>query len=212
MANWVPGGAQLSGTTPSPAEERVDQRLAVDRVGDGLADLRVVERLVGLVHREAGRGCRRCRGRSTWRFGSALTVATSTGAIVWARSSSPDWSAFRRCGRVGDRLEGDLVEVGAAGRGVPVVGVLDERDVVARHPLLEHEGAGADHRRRPAGRVLVVLEVRGAGVAASVSAFGLEIANGVSVICDEERRVRRFERDDNGPRVGCRRGDVGDSP
>ena len=41
------------------AEERVDEGLLVDRVGDRLADLEVVERLVGLVEGELADGQRR---------------------------------------------------------------------------------------------------------------------------------------------------------
>ena len=185
------------------AVERVDQVLAVDRVADGLADLGIVERLVGLVHPEVEevaalaalddlQGRVALHGRDVGRVHDRGQVDV-TGL-----------ERVQRRGRIGDLDELDCVEVGDAVR-VPVGRILGDQDVIGRLPLGEHERTGPDHRAGRAGAIRALRRIRIVRIELLERgrAIDPERRDGLA---QEERRVRLLELDDRLGRAGRRAG------
>ena len=100
----------------------------------------VVERRLAVVHREDGLALGRADQHLEARVGLELRQVLGRRVV----REGVDVAGHHRGeggGRVGDELEGDLLE---RRRLAPVVVAADELDPVALHPVREGEGAGAD--------------------------------------------------------------------
>ena len=127
-------------------ERHLDQGVLVDRVVDGLAHLRVVERLLQHVHRQVAvhdgrRGRQLDTGLGLEDLG--LLVGHGEGEVGLARLHD---GAARVV--VNHRAPGDRVHLGIT--LAPVAGELLDLEVVALLPLDELERAGADRALRDA--------------------------------------------------------------
>jgi hypothetical protein len=109
----------------------VDDRLAVDRMGDRLAHLDVVERRLLVVHGENGLTLGRAGDHLETRIGLELDQVLGRGeGRIGVKIARHHRGKGR--GRVGDELEGHLVELD---RGAPVAVVTAEFDPVALDPF-----------------------------------------------------------------------------
>ncbi len=131
-------------------EDNLVDPVAVERVGDGLAQRLVVERRLAVMQRDVGKA-------------EAGHVAEDERPILLGRLDilAGDLvdqlqlvrlQAGQALGRLGDRLVGHLVEIRQP--LLPVVRVLLDRHVIAPDPLDEAERTGADRLARQVGPLL----------------------------------------------------------
>ncbi|MPL95504.1 hypothetical protein SDC9_41675 [bioreactor metagenome] len=118
----------------------VDDVLAVDRMGDRLAHLHVVQRRGAVVHREDGLAFGGADHHLEARIGLELHQRLGGGEVREGVDIARHHCREGR-GRVGDEAEGGL---GERRLRAPVARIGGQRDVIALHPVGEREGAGAD--------------------------------------------------------------------
>ena len=122
---------------------QLDQLVAVDRPAQRLPHLDVVERLLGLVHEQVGRGDERLRVH----VGLPLRVVGDPRHVGRRDVVAEDvhFAALQLEQGVGRReVEGEVHAVQVHLVGVPVVGVLEQRDLAPGRPLGHVERAGAE--------------------------------------------------------------------
>ena len=168
----------------------VDDRLAVDRIGDRLPHLQVVERLLLVVHGEdrlaLGAADQHLEARVALELAERLDIGEAREGVDVAGEHRRD----RRRG-VGDEAERRVLQrnLGRVTKAVPFV----ERDRCALGPGRKLVGAGADRVGRLVRRALLVDDHRriGAEVKQRLEARLLEIEH-------HRHRVGRLDRFDRG--------------